>query len=154
MSESTDKSELAIDRANSITTLSDLFILYALDRLGGEETPRAISSLLRHFGIFISVRAIERRLEEADKLYSGGDQGKLANKSDEARIQIRFLERAFRGLVTNATTKPPRGAFSYGGEQFVRCEWTPSGFSAKFLDPGDSDLEEAERARIKVCKTT
>lgn len=154
MGEGTDKSELSIDRANSITTLSDLFILCALTRLDGEATPQEISTLLSHFGVFITVRAIERRLEEADKLYSGRHQGMLANKSDEARMQIRFLKRAFEGLLTNATTTPPRGAFSYRDKGFVRCKWTPSGFSAEFLNPRDSDLEEAERARIKACKTT
>lgn len=154
MAEDADKFELAIDQKNSITTLSDLFILHALPRLGGQAEPQEISSLLRHFGIVISKRAIQRRLDEADKLYGGGDEGKLSNKSEEASMQIRFLERAFRALVSNATTAPPRRAFAFRDKQFVRGEWTPSGFTAKFLNSTDGALEEAERERIKACKVT
>lgn len=133
---------------DSATNLTDLFIMLALERRQGTATASEISEMLAQFGIVISVDTINTRAnpKRATKPFrKDGEQISFVNK--DAAMQSHFLARAITAINARHSMMIPRRAFRYGASGFVRGTWTPSGFTAHWLDERETKEEEAARAK-------
>ena len=130
MSESTDKA-ISFGKANTTTTLTELFIMLAVDRLKGRAYRDAIVAELREFGIVIKEDTIKKEVERATELFDVSETGQISLKPLGAGLQFEFLMRSVRALHARNSMKTPSRSFTRGPYSVVKGTWSPSGFTAE-----------------------
>lgn len=135
-------------KTDSATTLTDLFIMLALERRRGTATAIEISELLSHFGIIISVDTITSTADHKKrrKPFKKAEDARISFVNKDAAMQSHFLARAITAIHARHSMMIPRRAFRFGASEFVRGTWTPSGFAAHWLDDHETKEEEDARA--------
>ena len=120
MNETADQttSRLAPDSA---TNLTDLFIMFALERRRGTATASEIGEMLAQFGIVISVDTINTRAnpKRASKPFrKDGDQISFVN--EDATMQYHFLARARSLFIAFERALACRTLFTFFVSRSVR----------------------------------
>lgn len=123
---------IALGKVDTATTLTQLFMMLTLERLGGHALPKCISGELRKFGIEIDGEYMQKIAKQrTSELFDVADDGQLSLKEFGAGLQSSFLVRVIRALdKQNSMTTPPR-SFRFGLHKVSKCTWTPSGFTAE-----------------------
>jgi len=140
-----DDHRISFGKTNTTTTLTELFIMLAMERLRGHAYRDTIVAELRRYGIEIKEDTIGTVVKRATELFDVSDTGQISFKRLGAGLQSKFLVRAIRALDTWNSMSTPRRAFRFPAKEFVRCTWTPSGFTAEWLQGPDAEEEKVAR---------
>lgn len=146
MTESNDQA-IACGKSDTATTLTDLFIMLALERYRGTAKAGQISELLAHFGIVISTDTIKTTAGRRGRPYEKNEKGTISFVESGGAVQSMFLARAITAINARNSMMIPRRAFQFGASGYVRGTWTPSGFTAHWLDEQETIEEKAARAK-------
>lgn len=135
-------------KPDSATTLTDLFIMLALERHRGTANAGEISELLEYFGIVISAETINAtaKRKHPGKPFEKNEDGQISFVQRDGALHSHFLARALTAINARHSMMIPRRAFQSGG-RFVQGTWTPSGFTARWLDEQEMEEEKAARAK-------
>lgn len=115
--------------ANTATTLTELFTMLAVKRLGGHASWDDIVEELRKFGIAIVKDTMQTKVKRATELFDVSD-GEVSLKELGAGLQLTFLLDTICALsIRHSEPEPPW--FHHALNRISKCTWTPSGFTAE-----------------------
>jgi len=129
-----DNQKISFGKTNTTTTLTELFIMLAVERLKGHAYRENIVAELREFGVVIKEDTIKKEVERANELFDLSETGQVSFKPLGASLQLRFLLRVIRALDSRNSMKTPSRAFRCGARTFAKGTWTPSGFTAELKE--------------------